>query len=527
MGSLSHRGYQAHRARAALAWLGCTASLAGCASRAPMPDAGAPPSSGALVVTPAMRADIEAFTSAALARYEVPGAALAIIAGKDTVYQHGFGVRGLDDARPVTPDTLFMIGSITKSMTGLMTATLVDDGLLDWDARAVDVWPGFALSDPVATPQIRVRNLLDHTSGVAGYDAALVVQRASPGELVASLAGIPVLSAPGAEFHYSNQAFAAAGFAAARAAGGEVAEADVAARYAAVMTARVFEPAGMRATTLDFDAAAASPDHALPHAFDPGAGRIAPLPLDLERFVGSVAPAGAVWSSAADMARYAITALTGVAPDGRRVVSANALQQTQTSYVTVQDGYGYGLGWIVVDPAADHGRRALMHTGATNGFIAHIALLPDDQLGIVVLSNHVLADGFTQAVRAYAVETVLGLAHAGDDALVATLHTTEQSLVDLQGSTQRAGQDDVAGLLGGYGARAEVAFDAAHGLTLITDFGALPLAMLPSAPGTFVTTGVTVGVAATFASDTGGQRLTIRGVSDEPGTFPLTLARRP
>jgi CubicO group peptidase (beta-lactamase class C family) len=505
--------------------LACAAVLAGCASHHPAPDAGAPPASS-LVVTAAMRADLEAFTAAALTRYEVPGAALAIVVGNATVYQHGFGLRGLDDARPVSPDTLFMIGSITKSMTGLMTATLVDDGLLDWDARAVDVWPGFALSDPSATPQIRLRHLLSHTSGVAGHDAGFVVQRSTPGELVRSLAGIPVLSAPGAEFHYSNQAFAAAGFAAARAATGQAADADVAAQYAALMTARVFEPVGMRATTLEFDAAAASPDHALPHAYDPSVARMAALPLDLERVVGSVAPAGAVWSSAADMARYAIAAMTGIAPDGRRIVSQPALQQTQTSYVTVKPGYGYGFGWIVVDPAAYHGRRALMHTGATNGFVSHIALLPDDQLGVVVLSNQVLADGFTQAVREYAVETVLGLPHAGDDALVTTLHTTEQSLVELAASTARPSRDEVAGLVGGYGARTEVAFDDARGMSLTTDFGTLPLAALPSAPGTYVTTGVTVGLAATFASDAAGQRLTIGGLSADPAEFPLTLPRR-
>jgi CubicO group peptidase (beta-lactamase class C family) len=365
-----------------------------------------------------MRADIETYTAAALARYQVPGAALAIVIGGRTVYSQGFGIRGLDDERPVTPDTLFMIGSITKSMTGLMTATLVDDGLLDWNARVVDVVPGFALADPASTPLVRVRELLSNSSGVASHDPALIVQRLSPVELVRSLAGIPVLAAPGAEFHYANHGFAVGGYAAVLAAGAEFTDLDLAAQYTALMSARVFEPIRMRATTLDFDAAIGNPDHALPHAFDPGLARGSRLPLDLERFTLSVAPAGAVWSNATDMARYAITAMGGVSPDGNRVVSPQRLRETQTSSVAVQDGVGYGFGWGVFEPAAYHGRRALMHAGGTHGFVSDIALLPDDQVGIVVLGNHALADGFNRSVREHVVEVLLGLDHTSDEAAV-------------------------------------------------------------------------------------------------------------
>jgi CubicO group peptidase (beta-lactamase class C family) len=507
-------------------WLTCVTLLAGCPSDAPAPDAGTP-NAGEPIVTDAMRADIEAYTAAAVARYAIPGAALAVVVGGRTVYQQGFGVRGLDDARPVTPDTLFMIGSITKSMTGLMTATLVDDGRLGWDTRVVDVMPGFALSDPASTPAIRVRDLLSHASGVAGHDAALIMQRFSPLELVRSLAGIPVLSAPGAAFHYSNQAFTVGGFTAALAAGAPNTDLGLAASYTALMNERVFGPIGMRSTTLDFDAASGSPNHALPHAFDPTVARIAPLPLPLERFALSVAPAGAVWSNAADLTRYAIAEMAGVAPDGTRVVSAENLRQTQTAQVAIQEGYGYGFGWGVVDPAVYHGRRAVMHTGGTQGFITHIALLPDDQIGVVVLSNHALGDGFCNAVREYVVETLLGLDHAGDAAALAALHATEQSLVDLVSSTSRPAPDQVAGLLGSYGDRAVASFSAANGFALETDFGALPLAGTGE-PGSFVTTGVTVGVAASFtAGANAGEQLTISGLSLDPSEFPLTLQRRP
>jgi CubicO group peptidase (beta-lactamase class C family) len=507
-------------------WFAGAAMLAACTSAGSPPDA-VPPQPDELVLTDAMRADIETYTAAALARYQVPGAALAIVIGGRTVYTQGFGVRGLDDGRPVTPDTLFMIGSITKSMTGLMTATLVDDGLLDWNARVVDVVPGFALADPASTPLVRVRDLLSNSSGVASHDPALVVQRFSPVELVQSLAGIPVLAPPGSEFHYANHAFAVGGYAAALAAGAEYTDLDLAATYTALMSTRVFDRIGMRATTLDLDAAVGNPDHALPHAFDPGRARMARLPLDLERFVLSVAPAGAVWSNATDMARYAITATAGVSPDGHRVVSPQRLLETQTSSVAVQDGIGYGFGWGVFAPAAYHGRRALMHAGGTHGFVSDIALLPDDQIGIVVLANHALADGLTRSVREHVVEVLLGLDPTSDEAAVAALLATEQALVELERSAARPGADQVAGLLGRYGPRAQVSFDATAGFQLVTDFGAFPLGALPGGDGAFVSTGVTVGMAATFTTDPDlGQRLTIGGLTPDPGVFPLTLPRQ-
>jgi CubicO group peptidase (beta-lactamase class C family) len=508
-------------------WFAGAVILAACTSAGSPSDA-ARPQPGELVLTDAMRAEIETYAAAALARYQVPGAALAIVIGRRTVYTQGFGVRGLDDGRPVSPDTLFMIGSITKSMTGLMTATLVDDGLLDWDARVVDVVPGFALADPASTPLVRIRDLLSNSSGVASHDPALVVQHFSPLELVQSLAGIPVLAAPGVEFHYANHAFAAGGYAAALASGAEYTDLDLAGTYTALMSTRVFDRIGMPATTLDFDTAVGNPDHALPHAFDPGLAHMSRLPLDLERFALSVAPAGAVWSNATDMARYAITAMGGVSPDGNRVVSPQSLMATQTSRVAIQAGVGYGFGWGVFAPAAYRGRRALMHAGGTHGFVSDIALLPDDQIGIVVLANHALADGFTRSVREHVVEVLLGLDPTSDEAAVAALHATEQALIELESSAARPGADQVAGLLGRYGQRAQVSFDATSGFQLVTDFGAFPLGALPGGDRAFVSTGVTVGIGATFTSDPdAGQRLTIGGLSADPTIFPLTLPRQP
>jgi CubicO group peptidase (beta-lactamase class C family) len=153
----------------------------------------------------AQRADIDDYVSTALDRYHVPGAVVAVIQGDRVLYRGAFRVRGTSDPRPVGLETRFMIGSVTKSMTSLLMASLADDGLLDWGARVTDTFPSFALSDPASTPAIRVRDLVNHSSGVPQFDIPILIEAMPPSRLVASIQDIPVQAAPGQLFGYSNR----------------------------------------------------------------------------------------------------------------------------------------------------------------------------------------------------------------------------------------------------------------------------------------------------------------------------------
>ena len=88
-------------------------------------------------------------------RHGVPGVSIAVVQGGDVVYLNGFGVRAFGSTQPVTPDTMMMIGSVTKSMTTMLAGTLVDDGRLTWDTRLVDLLPDFAVGDPELTRSSR------------------------------------------------------------------------------------------------------------------------------------------------------------------------------------------------------------------------------------------------------------------------------------------------------------------------------------------------------------------------------------
>ncbi|MBC8172134.1 MAG: beta-lactamase family protein, partial [Anaerolineae bacterium] len=212
-------------------------------------------------VTPAvfdatLSADLEAYVTEALVDFNVPGAAVAIVQNGEVVYTNGFGMRELE-GEPVDADTLFMIGSQTKSMTTLVLASLVDDEVFAWDTPVIEVLPSFALADPAITPQIRIRDLVNNSSGVARYDLPLALKNQTAQELIESLSTIPLVSPYGEKFNYSNQMFAAAGYIAALANGADYDSASLYDGYVQLMQERIFDPLGMTRSTLDFEAALA------------------------------------------------------------------------------------------------------------------------------------------------------------------------------------------------------------------------------------------------------------------------------
>jgi CubicO group peptidase (beta-lactamase class C family) len=255
-------------------------------------------------------AKYDSFVNDALVRYQVPGAAVAVISKGKVIHQKGYGVRSVESQEPVTTDTAFLVGSLNKSMTTLMMATLVDDGLLDWEQPVTDFIPSFSLSEPSYTARIRVRDLVNHSSGVPAYDTPFLLEYQPPTQLIESIKDIPVVAEPGKMFNYCNQTFATGGFVAAVAAGAPYTDAGLYSKYLSLMQERVFEPIGMRDTTLDMDVALTR-KHALPHGYDVAAKASRPFSIDSERFLKSVAPAGAVWSTVEDLGRYAIAQLHG------------------------------------------------------------------------------------------------------------------------------------------------------------------------------------------------------------------------
>lgn len=377
--------------------------------------------------------ELEAFIREAMEAFGLPGAAVAIVQGGEVVYLKGFGVKEAD-GEPITPDTQMMIGSIGKTLTTLLMADLVEEGLLDWEAPVISVLPQFAVADPELTETMAVRHLVCACSGVPRRDLELAFHygHLTAEDIVESLRSFEFFTPFGEAFQYSNQLVATGGYVAAAADGapyGKLYEG-----YVSSLTKRVLEPIGMADTTLSIDEVVARGDYATPHGIDLETGEYVPLGIDVERLLGPAAPAGTHWSTARDMARYLLTQINrGVAPDGTRVVSAESLNVTWEPQVPMSATDSYGLGWMTGEYK---GLRVIYHGGNTLGFTSDLAFLPEVGVGIVVLANAQQANTFNVAVRTRLFELLYDVDSEIERGLEFLLQQTEMSLAELQAVLQ-------------------------------------------------------------------------------------------
>lgn len=225
------------------------------------------------IVTPEkLQAVLQGFggdVQAAMDTFHVQGAAVAVFQGDEIVFNRGFGVRDLQSGAPVTPHTRFRIGSNTKSMSSLMLATLVEEGLLDWDARAVDLWPDFRAPTPELTQQLRVRDLLGMGSGLA--ESPTVEFFMSAGDvpaldLLRSVPYLPVIAPPDTTYYYNNTLIATAAYLGLLVQGRALGELEEA--YAALIQERVFDPLGMADAAIASDPRPLGDDYAIGYTRD-------------------------------------------------------------------------------------------------------------------------------------------------------------------------------------------------------------------------------------------------------------------
>jgi CubicO group peptidase (beta-lactamase class C family) len=386
-------------------------------------------------------ATFEAYVAAQLAEAGVPGAAVAVVQGGEVVFLQGFGVREFGQPEPVTADTLLRIGSVTKSFSSLLMATLVDAGRVNWDTPLVDLLPAFAVDDPELTSRLTTRDAFCACTGLPRRDFEFIINahELTPELLIAGMAALPLTAPYGEKYQYSNQMVAAGGFAAAVADGGS--PHDLSHAYAIALRERVLNPIGMPRTTLALDEVLAEENYATPHAADV-TGTLQPLSLlDDDIWLVPVAPSGALWSSAAEMVRYVQTELgKGVNPEGRRVVSAENLERTWQPSVALLAGPGtppdmaafaghYALGWVL---GAYGGQRLIWHSGGTLGFTTLVSFLPEAELGVVILTNRSGTAGpFSYAVQFRLLELVFDQPAAFDALLATSLASAAEARADL------------------------------------------------------------------------------------------------
>ncbi len=302
----------------------------------------------------------------------VPGAALVIVKDDKIIAIRGMGLRDVERKLPVTPRTMFAIGSSTKAFTAMTALMSVDDGRLSLLDPPRKYLPYFKLKDPDADTKITVSDLLCHRSGLERTDLAWYTGKLTSRETI-EVAGEARPSAKlGEKFQYQNVMFLAAG---------EVVASAQDRPWGDVVRDRIFKPLGMKDTTLSVRAMQGRKDCSRGYGYNSNTKVTRLLPT---RDLTVIAPAGAINSNADDMAQWLRLMLAGGAFEGKRLVSEASFAQLLTRHMDVSGAVGYSYGWFLRDW---HGHKVVEHGGNIDGFSAEVALMPDQKLGFVLLTN--------------------------------------------------------------------------------------------------------------------------------------------
>ncbi len=338
--------------------------------------------------------EIEAYAAGGMKAFDSPGLALGIVAGDRLVYGKGFGVRSKTGAVPVDTRTVFQIGSTTKAFLATTLAIMADRGKLRWDDRIVDLDPDFQLKDPWVTREFRAFDLLAQRSGLPPYvnDALGLLGLAEPA-LIRSLRDVEPASSFRSTFAYTNITHLLAGRVVAKAAG--AADGD------AVLRQELLEPLGMKDSSYTADAIEAAANHATGHRWTPQGTIEVPF---TQLFPYDFGGAGDINSTVEDMARWIRLQLGNGAFEGRRIVSPESLAFTRTPKVALSDKVSYALGWVIQQTPEGN---IVWHNGGTAAFGAYVGMVPDRNIGVIVLTNETNV-GFPDAVGRWILDLILG-----------------------------------------------------------------------------------------------------------------------
>src|SRR4051812_31124882 len=327
--------------------------------------------------------DLDAYAARAASEWRAPGMAVAIVKDGRVVFAKGYGVLELGKPAAVDTQTLFAIGSTTKAMTAMALAMLVDENKVRWDDPVSKFLPGFQLSDPYLTRELTVRDLLTHRAGLPNADFLWYGTENSIDEIMRRMRMVRPAYSMRSGFIYQNVMYAVAGQVVAAASG---------IPWAEFLRARIFTPLGMTRTVASVAAASHARNVAVPHfVIDDTVRVISNAPVD------AVAPAGAVWSSIADMAKWMRFILDSGRVNGTALVQPGTFRELvrpqtmvpasefyPTAQLTQPHWQTYGFGWFQQDY---RGRKVDFHTGSIDGMVAIVGLMLDERLGVYVLSN--------------------------------------------------------------------------------------------------------------------------------------------
>ena len=355
-------------------------------------------------------AGFDEYAADALKDWNTPAMAVSVVKDGRVVFARGYGVRKLGGNDSVDSDTIFPIASITKSFNATAIAMLVEDGKLSWMDQVTKHLPEFQLRDSCLTREVRIADLLSHRTGLEDTDLLCCCGALTRDEMIRRARFLPQIAPFRTGFHYNNLGTIVAG---------ETLERITGRSWADFVRDRIIHPLEMKSTVPDVlelkDVKNVVTSYVtVNRELREDKSWNLPLTEGWSRYRETIRPAGAICSTANDMAKFAIFQLANGESRGRRLLRPETIREMQAlhsvtpltdspvpSLTYAKIAYGAGFGWQIRDY---RGRKLVMHDGSTGTVIG---LVPEEQIGVVVLTN--LGCGIQFMVMHDIIDRMLGI----------------------------------------------------------------------------------------------------------------------
>lgn len=320
---------------------------------------------------------IDSYINRALTNWRIPGAAVCVVKDNKIVLMKGYGVKELGLNNKVNENTLFMIGSNTKAFTATILCILEGEHKLALDDKVTKYIPTFKLDNKLAGDDARIRDLLCHRLGFSTFqgDFTYWTSNLTREQVIEKMGHVKAAYPFRTKWGYTNAAFLTAG---------QIITAATDRSWESTVKDRIFAPLGMGSTLALSKDMPTAYNKAAPHTITDG--RLIAIPFCQ---IDNLAPAGSISSSVSDMSKWVLALLNNGKVGTRQFIPEQAVLEPRKAQDIVYDnGAGnsefYGLGWFLKDY---NGHRMVFHTGGVNGYVSSVTLIPDQNLGIVILTN--------------------------------------------------------------------------------------------------------------------------------------------
>jgi len=342
------------------------------------------------------------FMNTEMKRWEVPGIGVGIVKDGKVIFAEGFGLRNVEKNLPVTPDTLFAIGSASKAFTTMDIGILVDEGKVEWDKPVQTYLPTFRLKDEVATARMTVRDLVSHKSGLPRHDAMWYGSPLSRKDIFDRLQYLDFSADFRQIFQYNNLMFLTAGYLV-----GQVTNST----WEEFTQKRIFDALGMSSSNCSVEVSQKSDNYSLPYIRRKEEIKAIPF-----RNIDNIGPAGSINSNVNDILKWVLFHLNKGKVGEKQIISESGQKEMYTPAMFIREPMltvqpddqsimSYGLGWFL---ETYRGHKLVHHGGAIDGFYFLNGFMPNDNCGAVILTN-LAGTPFLQMAMGYILDMVLDL----------------------------------------------------------------------------------------------------------------------